>query len=247
MTRRSPQDYDWENVLFDETIIPDNGNNYNTGRNANIEFITVHHMMIPDRDLSAPDALDACWRTWVDEGREASAHYGVEQNFVRQFVNDVDTAWANGNEWANNRTLAIEHANSGLAPDYPVAEQTWKTGAKLVAYLCKAYDLGRPEWGKTVRKHNDFSSTGCPGPFLTGILPDQYVREAQRVYDSITGAAPSPAPVQCTPAPSTHVISRGETLSSIAARYGTTWQRLAAINGLANPNQIFPGQTLKLG
>ena len=89
MTRRTQSQYDWDKVLFDETIIPNNGNNYNTGRSAKIEFITVHHMMIQDRDLSRPDALDACWRTWVTEGREASAHYGVEDHFVRQFMDAV--------------------------------------------------------------------------------------------------------------------------------------------------------------
>lgn len=241
MTRRTQSQYDWDKVLFDETIIPNNGKNYNTGRSAKIEFITVHHMMIQDRDLSRPDALDACWRTWVTEGREASAHYGVEDHFVRQFVNDVDTAWANGNAWANARTIAIEHANSGLAPNYPVAENTWKTGARLVAYLCKAYGLGRPKWGTNVRKHNDFSATGCPGPFMTSILANQYIHEAQRVYDSIGKPAPAPNPVGRT-----YTVVKGDTLSSIASRNNTTWQRLAAANGLTNPNHISPGQILKV-
>lgn len=43
-----------------------------------------------------------------------------------------------------------------------------------------------------------------------------------------------------------HVVSSGETLSSIAARYGTSWQQLAAKNGLRNPNLIYPGQRLLL-
>ncbi|TCD53781.1 LysM peptidoglycan-binding domain-containing protein [Alloscardovia theropitheci] len=41
-----------------------------------------------------------------------------------------------------------------------------------------------------------------------------------------------------------HTVSRGETLSGIAARYGTSWQKLARINSLSNPNLIHPGQTL---
>ncbi|HDT7332376.1 TPA: LysM peptidoglycan-binding domain-containing protein, partial [Enterococcus faecalis] len=31
---------------------------------------------------------------------------------------------------------------------------------------------------------------------------------------------------------------------SIAAKLGTTYQALAALNGLSNPNLIYPGQTL---
>lgn len=41
-----------------------------------------------------------------------------------------------------------------------------------------------------------------------------------------------------------HIVQRGEWLSKIAARFGVTWQSIAAINGLLNPNIIFPGMRL---
>ena len=44
----------------------------------------------------------------------------------------------------------------------------------------------------------------------------------------------------------THVVQYGETLSSIAYQYGTNYQTLAALNGLTNPNLIYPGQILKV-
>lgn len=44
----------------------------------------------------------------------------------------------------------------------------------------------------------------------------------------------------------THTVVSGETLSGIAARYGTTWQQLQAWNSIANANLIFPGQTLRV-
>jgi LysM repeat protein len=43
-----------------------------------------------------------------------------------------------------------------------------------------------------------------------------------------------------------HVVQLGETLSSIAQRYGTTWQTIAQANDIVNPNQIYVGQTLKI-
>ncbi len=43
-----------------------------------------------------------------------------------------------------------------------------------------------------------------------------------------------------------HVVQPGETLSAIAARYGTTPQALAAANGLANANYIYVGQRLTI-
>ncbi|MFT2210230.1 LysM peptidoglycan-binding domain-containing protein [Klebsiella pneumoniae] len=41
-----------------------------------------------------------------------------------------------------------------------------------------------------------------------------------------------------------YTVQYGETLSSIAAKLGTTYQELATLNGLSNPNLIYPGQTL---
>jgi len=69
--------------------------------------------------------------------------------------------------------------------------------------------------------------------------------------DPIPYATARPVPVTPAPAPSpagrVHVVARGESLSAIAGKYGTTWQALYAANrGTigANPNRIFAGQAL---
>lgn len=43
-----------------------------------------------------------------------------------------------------------------------------------------------------------------------------------------------------------YTVRPGDTLSGIAARFGLDWRSLALDNGLANPNLIFPGQTIRL-
>lgn len=44
----------------------------------------------------------------------------------------------------------------------------------------------------------------------------------------------------------TYTVRAGDTLSGIAAKYGTSYQVLAQINGISNPNVIYAGQTIKL-
>ena len=44
----------------------------------------------------------------------------------------------------------------------------------------------------------------------------------------------------------TYTVKSGDTLSGIAAKYGTTYQEIARKNGIANPNIIHPGQVLKI-
>ncbi|MBC6695458.1 LysM peptidoglycan-binding domain-containing protein [Terrisporobacter mayombei] len=43
-----------------------------------------------------------------------------------------------------------------------------------------------------------------------------------------------------------YTVQSGDTLSSIATRYGVTVENLASINGLSNPNLIYPGEVLKI-
>ncbi|WP_200838776.1 MULTISPECIES: LysM peptidoglycan-binding domain-containing protein [Microbacterium] len=62
-------------------------------------------------------------------------------------------------------------------------------------------------------------------------------------------AAPAPAVAPVTPAPAagaTHTVSAGETLFSIAQRYGTSTQSLFAWNGLGPSSIIYPGQRLRV-
>ena len=44
----------------------------------------------------------------------------------------------------------------------------------------------------------------------------------------------------------TYTVQSGDTLSGIAAKFGTTYQSLASINGIADPNTIYVGQVLKI-
>lgn len=199
MTRRSPAEYNWSALEFDETILT---KHFTSPRQQKIQFVVVHHMTVLGRGTGS--ALDACWNIW--QTRQASAHYGVDGSLVRQFVWDADAGWSTGSYVGNNGGISIEHANSvvGDGTNWQVADQTWKNGARLAANLHKFYNLGRPTsngngTAGTLRAHQSFNATACPGPYLMSIW-GSYLAEAQRVYDQITGgtapAAEVPAPVR---------------------------------------------------
>lgn len=62
---------------------------------------------------------------------------------------------------------------------------------------------------------------------------------------------PTPRPVAspvptATPRPATYTVRSGDTLSAIAARFGTTVAEVAALNNIANPSLIRVGQVLQL-
>lgn len=152
-----------------------NGNNYEVGRAGfGIKGIVVHHAVTTS--ISAVDA------TFQNPSRRASAHYTVGGKEIHQHVSEANTAWHCGNYYGNHATVGIETANSTLAPDYKVSDQSLDTLIKLVADIAKRNNLGKlwldPNADyPTLSGHKDWygSATACCGPYLYPKL--QYIAD----------------------------------------------------------------------
>lgn len=105
-------------------------------------------------------------------------------------------------------------------------------------------------WG-IAQKHN---SSVAAIANANGIKNTNYLRIGQKL--TIPGAtqastsssnASKPASTATTTSTTRHVVVSGETLSSIAKKYGTTSAALQQANSLSNPNRIYVGQVLTIG
>ena len=67
--------------------------------------------------------------------------------------------------------------------------------------------------------------------------------DMNKMYNDIRNVASTEAPKT---AEEVYTVVKGDTLSAIASKYGTTYQALAEYNGIANPNVIHPGQKIKI-
>mgnify|MGYP001761731414 CR=1 FL=1 len=169
---------------------------FTTGRGgAKIEYITRHH-------LAGILTTEQTWSVW--QTRQASAHYVVENSGrIGQLVWDRDTAWSNANAYSNNRSIAIEHSNSGGAgQDWPINDTVIREGARLAAALCWYYKLGRPQFGKNIRDHREFGQTSCPHHLANGgKYHATWMRYAQEHYDWMVAETTKPKPGAPAPAP----------------------------------------------
>lgn len=201
---RQPHEYNWRELEFNETLLLPRNYNKRTGT---IQFFAIHHMIILNRNKNDNEANRACYDTWINQGREASANYGVDGDFVDQFVYDGNAAWANANYWANHNCLSIEHANAtfdepGTNNDYVIDDRTFFNGARLVANGHLKYNI-KPKRNVTVRKHKEFYATGCPGPYMDRNW-DRYFDLMMDIYNQIKAGRPMPKvenPQRSTPQP----------------------------------------------
>ncbi|MFZ5440028.1 MAG: LysM peptidoglycan-binding domain-containing protein [Myxococcota bacterium] len=104
----------------------------------------------------------------------------------------------------------------------------------------------------TVKKGDTLSGIASRfGTTVQSLAARNGIRDPDRIYPGqrllISGTS---GPVPSAPTPSggasTYRVRPGDTLSGIAARYGTTVSTLASLNGISNPNMIYAGQVLRL-
>lgn len=76
---------------------------------------------------------------------------------------------------------------------------------------------------------------------------DAIAAEVTKRLNEIISSAPSAPSTPAVPSQEmVHTVQKGETLSSIAKKYGTTYQKIAQYNGIANPSLIRVGQKIKI-
>ena len=71
-----------------------------------------------------------------------------------------------------------------------------------------------------------------------------YVGQTLKLQATTSTPAQTPTPAASTNQ-GTYTVKAGDTLSAIAAAHGTSYEVLAQVNGISNPNEIYVGQTLK--
>ncbi|SNR38753.1 LysM peptidoglycan-binding domain-containing protein [Blastococcus mobilis] len=132
---------------------------------------------------------------------------------------------------ANPRSTAVEVANNGLGEPYTDA-----CTASIVA-LEAAWCMEAGRGVERVVGHREWAPTRKIDPRIDM----NWRRAAVAAFVASKSAAPAPAS-----AAGSYTVRAGDTLGGIAKAHGTTWQVLAQLNGLGNPNVIRVGQVLRL-
>lgn len=84
------------------------------------------------------------------------------------------------------------------------------------------------------------------GLTTTQLMAANNLLSADQIYVGQTLTVPGSGTITTTSATATHVVRAGETLSSIATRYGISLAVLTQANNISNPSLLYSGQVLKI-
>lgn len=174
---------------------------YSSSDRLPIDHIIIHH------NAGTNDAnARATW--YVANGHQTSAHYQVTDKDIWGCVGEQAVAWHSGNYNMNQRSIGIEHLNNTGAPNWTIAEETYKNSARLIADIATRYNI--PIDRQHIIPHRDVVATACPG----GIDVDRLIRMAK---EYVSGGTISKKETVQKPA-----ISKTETTSSFKVRVSVT-------------------------
>ena len=149
----------------------------NSPRNQQITTITIHHF--------AGNATLEAMGDWLSRpGTLASYNYGIESSGrIGLFVEERDRCWGSSSSANDNRAVVIGVANNTGAPNWGISSAAFESLINLCIDICRrnggivqVNGLSGLNYNGTnvgsLTRHNFFSNTLCPGPFLQDRFPE---------------------------------------------------------------------------
>jgi N-acetylmuramoyl-L-alanine amidase CwlA len=121
--------------------------NYWAGRTQKVSKVVIHWM---NGYLAGSDKT---FNSNVGTDAATSAHYGIEDDAIHQYVRTEDTAWHA--RQANPFSIGIEHS---AAPGRAATDKTYRNSIELIASLVKQYGLN-PD--SDIVYHKQYVATSC--------------------------------------------------------------------------------------
>ena len=213
--------------------------NFTPMSNKKNEIIVIHHM-------AGKLSVEQCGAVFAPTSRKASSNYGVDgDGRIGLYVEEKNRSWATSSKACDSKAITIEVANSVVGGNWAVSDKALSSLINLCVDICKRNGIKQLNYTGDKRgnlhMHRWYAATGCPGEYLGSKFPYIAREVNKRLNGNITSSTPSLPETS-----SIYTVKSGDTLSSIARKYNTTYQKLAEINGIQDPSKIYVGQVLKV-
>ena len=136
-------------------------------RTEKVQAFVIHHM-------AAKWTGKRCAEYFRDTpSRQASANYCIGYDGdVALNVEEENRAWTSSSNWADQRAITYELANSKTGEPWEVSDATIRKAIVMLAEQHKRYGLKKATYtgdtSGTLWRHDWFAKTNCPGTYLGG-------------------------------------------------------------------------------
>lgn len=113
-------------------------------------------------------------------------------------------------------------------------------------YVGKSTSTAKPQTKPTPKTTAQLAEEVIAGQWGNGEDRKKRLTAAGYDYNAVQNAVNQKMAAKNQPASVYYTVKRGDTLSAIASKYGTTYTYLARLNGIADPNRIYPGQKIRV-
>lgn len=173
-------------ALVNYTKISPNSSN---PRKDTIKKITIHHM-------AGNLTVETCGNVFAPTSRQASSNYGIgTDGRVGMYVEEKNRAWTSSSAANDNQAVTIEVANDQIGGDWHVSDKALAKLIDLCVDICQRNGIEKLNYtgdaNGNLTRHNMFTSTSCPGPYLQSKFP--YIAEE---VNKRLNAGKEPAPAQ---------------------------------------------------
>ena len=169
-----------------------------------------------DHDVFYGDA--AAWHKYANPSGDYKPTEPVRKSNEQVADEVIAGAWGNGEDRKNRLTQAGYDYNTIQDIVNNKTEPAKKSNEEIVQEVIAG------QWGNGQDRVNRLNAAGYDANAI------------QNLVNSKMGATKAQY----------YTVQSGDTLSGIAAKYGTSYQHLARINGIENPNLIYVGQKIKV-
>lgn len=225
--------------------------NHSGQRTMKIDRITPHCVV-------GQCSVETLGNIFAPESRQASSNYGIGvDGRVGMYVEEKNRSWCSSSNANDQRAVTIECASDTEAP-YAFKDVVYNKLVDLCVDICKRNGKTKLLWlgdkTKTLNYtpaanemvltvHRWFANKSCPGDWMYSRMSDLANKVTAKLGGTTTVTTPT---TPSTGSDTVYTVKGGDTLSAIAAKYGTTYQKLASYNGISNPNIINVGQKIKI-
>ncbi len=221
--------------------------NYAKAKEAGLK-VGVYHYVTAESVQEARS--EAAYFVSILEGKEIDCRLAMDFEYYGSLstweINEIGLAFLQTVESLSGKG-AVVYSNLSSA------RYIWNNAVAQYPLWIAEYGVSQPrnngKWTEWVGFQ--YSESGrVPGIYGSSVDLDYYTADIflsdqggiPTVPDHARPQVPSSSPTDV----GTYTVQSGDTLSEIAARYGTTVNELVRLNGIQNPNLIYPGEVLKI-